>query len=64
VSLLFRLAVCLPVLFLIAIVVVGQHHTNARDTLRATVVRTGRWLAWLAVLVLSMFGLELLFIGW
>lgn len=63
-SLLFRLAVCLPVLFLIAIVVVGQHHTNARDTLRATVVRTGRWLAWLAVLVFSMFGLELLFIGW
>ncbi len=63
-SLLFRLAVFLPVMFLVAIVVVGQHHTNARDTLRAAVLRTGRWSVWLAVLVGTMFGLELLFIGW
>jgi hypothetical protein len=64
VSLWFRLAVYLPVLFLIAIVVVGQHHTNARDTLRASVQRTGRWLAWTAGLLLVMEGLGVLFIGW
>lgn len=63
-SLLFRLAVYVPVLFLIAVVVVGQHHDNARDTLRAAVGRTGRWLVWSAVLVGTMFGLEFLFIGW
>lgn len=63
-SFLFRLAVFVPVLFLIAIVVVGQHHDNARDTLRATVARTGRWVVWSAVLVGSMFALEFLFIGW
>ena len=63
-TLLFRLAVYLPVLFLIAVVVVGQHHTNARDTLRAAVGRTVRWVWWSAVLVVSMFALEWLFIGW
>lgn len=63
-SFLFRLAVFVPVLFLIAIVVVGQHHDNARDTLRAAVARTGRWVVWSAVLVGSMFALEFLFIGW
>ena len=59
-----RIAVYLPVLFLIAIVVVGQHHTNARDTLRAAFVRTGRWIWWSALLLAAMFGLELVFIGW
>ena len=63
-NLLFRIAVYLPVLFLIAIVVVGQHHTNARDTLRAAVRRSGRWAAWSAGLVLVMMLLEVLFIGW
>jgi len=63
-SLLFRLVVYVPVLFLIAIVVVGQHHTTARDTLRAAVARTGRWLLWSLVLVVTMLVLELLFIGW
>ncbi len=63
-SLALRIAVYLPVLFLIAIVVVGQHHTNARDTLRAAVQRTVRWIVWSAVLVASMLLLELLFIGW
>jgi hypothetical protein len=46
VSLLFRLAVMLIVLFPIAVVVVGQKHTNARDTLRAVAaneVSTGRF---------------------
>ena len=63
-SLLFRIAVFLLVLFPIAIVVVGQHHTNARDTLRAALWRTGRWVVWAASLVLVMMLLEVLFIGW
>jgi ABC-type transport system involved in cytochrome c biogenesis permease component len=60
----FRLGVYVAVLFLVAIVVVGQHHTNARDTLRAALPRTGRWIAWSAALLAVMLGLELLFIGW
>jgi hypothetical protein len=64
VSLLFRIAVYIPVLFLIAIVVVGQHHTNARDTLQAAVRRTARWVVWSGALVAVMLLLELLFIGW
>jgi hypothetical protein len=63
-SFLFRLAVYLPVLFLIAVVVMGQHHTNARDTLRAALVRTVRWAMWSAALLGAMFGLEFLLIGW
>lgn len=63
-NLLFRIAVYVPVLFLIAIVVVGQHHTTARDTLRGAVRRTGRWVAWSAGLVVVMMLLEMLFIGW
>ena len=60
----FRLVVYVAVLFLIAIVVVGQHHTTARDTLRAAVPRTGRWIAWSALLLVVMLGLEIVFIGW
>lgn len=60
----FRLVVYVPVLFLIAVVVAGQHQTTARDTLRAAVGRTGRWLLWSAVLVVTMMGLEYVFIGW
>ena len=63
-SLLFRLAVYLPVLFLIAIVVVGQHHQTARDTLQAAAKRAARWILWSAILVAVMTVLELLFIGW
>ncbi|MFN7588325.1 MAG: hypothetical protein ACK501_18290 [Planctomycetota bacterium] len=63
-SLLFRLAVMLIVLFPIAVVVVGQKHTNARDALRAAVQRTGRWALWLAALVLTMEVLGVVFIGW
>jgi len=64
VSLLFRIAVYVPVLFLIALVVVGQHHATARDTLRAAIPRTVRWLVWSFGLVAVMLGLELAFIGW
>jgi len=54
----------LIVLFPIAVVVVGQKHTNARDALRAAVQRTGRWALWLAALVLTMEVLGVVFIGW
>lgn len=63
-SFLFRVGVYVPVLFLIAVVIVGQHHDNAADTLRGAVARTGRWLIWSLLLVGGMLGLELLFIGW
>ena len=62
-NLLFRIAVYVPVLFLIAIVVVGQHHDNLQDTLRAAVARTVRWTVWTAVLVACMLALALV-IGW
>jgi hypothetical protein len=64
VSLWFRIAVYLPVLFLIAIVVVGQHHTTAAATLRAATKRTGRWLVWTAVLVGVLLACDVLIIGW
>ncbi len=63
-SLLFRIAVYVPVLFLIALVVVGQHHTTARDTVRAAVPRTLRWVFWSFALVVGMLLLEIVFIGW
>ncbi len=63
-SFLLRVALYVPVLFLIAVVVVGQHHDNARDTVRAAATRTLRWLAWSAILVAVMIGLEVAFIGW
>ena len=63
-NLLLRFAVYVPVLFLIAVVVVGQHHTTAGDTLRAAVTRTLRWVLWSVLLLTGMLVLELLFIGW
>ncbi len=63
-TLAFRLAVYLPVLYLIAIVVVGQHHATAAATLRAALPRTGRWVLWTAALVAAMFACDYLFIGW
>ena len=63
-NLLVRLVIYVPVLFLIAVVIVGQHHATARDTLHAAAARTGRWAVWSLVLVGAMLGLELLFIGW
>lgn len=60
----FRVALYAVVLFLIAIVVVAQHHTTARDTLRAALPRSIRWGIWSAVLVVSMLALELVLIGW
>lgn len=63
-SLVIRLAIYVPVLFLIALVVVGQHHTTAKDTMRGAVPRTMRWLVWSLLLVAAMLGLALVFIGW
>ena len=63
-ELFFRLAVFVPVLFLVAIVVVGQQHSDARELVGAAVKRAVRWTVWSAVLVLVMTGLEIVFIGW
>ncbi|MFN3241595.1 MAG: hypothetical protein ACE37K_08805 [Planctomycetota bacterium] len=62
-ELFFRIAVFVPVLFLIAIVVVAQQHQTAADTIKGAVARTVRWLVWTAVLLVVMTVLELLFIG-
>jgi len=63
-SLLFRLAVYIPVLFLIAIVVVGQQHVTARETVHAAARRTLRWLGWTLVLLTIMLALDVFVIGW
>jgi hypothetical protein len=63
-SLLLRIGVYVPVLFLIAIVIVGQHQTTVEGTVRAAVARTVRWLVWSAVLLGTMLLLEVVFIGW
>ena len=63
-SFLFRLAVYVPVLYLIALVVIGQFHSTAHGTLRGAAQRTLRWLGWSAVLVVSMWALAYLLIGW
>ncbi len=62
-SLLFRIAVYVPVLFLIAVVICGQQHATANATLAAAARRTLRWLWWSALLVGGMLVLEFLFIG-
>jgi len=61
---LMRVAIYVPTLFLIAIVLVGQHHTTAAETLRGAAARTLRWLLWSACLLAGMWGLQALFIGW
>jgi hypothetical protein len=63
-QLLFRIAVLVPVLFLIALVVMGQFHVTAQETIRAAVRRTGRWLLWIGILVVAMLAIDLVFIGW
>jgi hypothetical protein len=63
-ELLFRILVFVPVLFLVAVVVVGQQHATAQATVKAAVARSMRWVVWSAVLLASMTVLELLFIGW
>lgn len=59
-----RIAVYVPVLYLIAVVVVGQHHATAAATLRDAGKRTLRWVLWSAGLVAAMWTLSYLFIGW
>jgi hypothetical protein len=63
-SLLFRLVVFVPVLYLIAVVVIGQQHTTAQEVMRAAAARTVRWLIWAAVLLLSMTLADVAIIGW
>lgn len=61
-DLLIRIAIYVPILFLIAVVVVGQFHVTVRETLKDAVRRTGRWLLYTAVLVAVMFAFTWLFI--
>jgi len=63
-QLLLRLLVYVPTLFLIAIVVMGQFHVTARETVRAATRRTGKWLLWTGLLLVAMLAIELVFIGW
>ncbi|HIE71569.1 MAG TPA: hypothetical protein EYP98_16145 [Planctomycetes bacterium] len=63
-SLLFRIAVYLPVLFMIAVVVVGQQHATAKETLRAAATRTVRWTLWTLILVALMTVADVFVIGW
>lgn len=63
-NLMLRIGIYVPVLFLIAIVITGQHHATVQATVQAAVARTVRWLVWSAVLVASMLLLEIVFIGW
>ncbi len=62
-SLLLRLAIYVPVLFCIAVVVCGQQHVTARQTIRDAVRRSIRWLLYSAAIVVAMTAIELLFIG-
>lgn len=62
--LLFRLAIYAIVLFLVAVVVDGQHHTTAQATLRGAARRCVRWSIWTLVLVVVMETLGIVFIGW
>lgn len=61
-SLLFRLGIYLPVLFLIAVVVCSQHHVTARETIKEAVPRAGRWALYSAGLVAVILAIEWLFI--
>lgn len=63
-ALLFRLAIYAIVLFLVAVVVDGQHHTTAQATLRGAARRWVRWGIWTLVLVAQMEILAIVFIGW
>jgi hypothetical protein len=62
VNLLLRLLVYVPVLFLIALVVVGQQHVTARETVRDAGRRTVRWLGYTAAIVAVMLAIEFVFI--
>lgn len=62
-NLLFRLAIYIPVLFCIAIVVCGQQHVTAKQTIRDALRRTVRWILYSAAIVVAMTAIELVFIG-
>jgi hypothetical protein len=53
---------CIRDRFCIALVVTGQHHVTAKQTVRDALRRTGRWLAYTAAIVVAMIAIEFLFI--
>jgi bacteriorhodopsin len=62
-ELLLRVGIYLPVLYLIAVVVMSQRYTTARDTLKAAGPRTVRWAIWSVGLVAVMEVLAILFVN-
>ena len=62
-NLFLRLLIYVPVLFLIAVVVVGQNHVSARETVRSAARRTVRWVGYTAIIVAVMLAIEVVFIG-
>ena len=59
---LIRLAIFVPVLYLVMVVYVGQRQTTAADTLRSAVRPTVKGVLYIAILVASMAILQALFI--
>ena len=57
-----RVLIYLPMLFLICVVVIGQRHDNARDTLRGAVRATVRMFVYTVLLVVGMTAVQFLFI--
>lgn len=52
--LIVRIALYAVVMFLVMIVYTGQQFDNARDILRDSVRKTGKFLAWTGILVVVM----------
>jgi hypothetical protein len=61
-SLLVRLALYVPVLFLVMVVYVGQHEETAAATLRGAVRKTIKWTGYTILLVVGMEVVEWLFL--
>ncbi len=61
-SWLVRLAVFVPMLYLVMVVYVGQRHDTAADTLRSAVRPTVKGILYIAILVVVMETLQGLFI--
>ena len=51
---LVRLAIYVPVMFLILVGFFSQKHDNAKDTLREASGKTVKWVGWTIALVLLM----------
>jgi hypothetical protein len=57
-----RLALLVPVVWLVMVVYAGLKETDAAGTIRAANKKTGRTLLWLVGIAIAMFALEWMFI--